>query len=172
MRNFDEQKWGISVSTVNVAARVRVGVESGWAAASTAATLPGCGLVALVGDYGLDAASAQLGADDPGRVGPIRDDRIGTGPRSAWTVAGNVDLGEDFGEHGAVVALPASDDHRERAAVSVDGLMDLRGQPAAGAADAVSGWFNLVPGQILVIRSRPLCPAPGESCSSRADAHA
>jgi hypothetical protein len=74
-----------------------------------------------------------------------------------------VDVGEDLHEHGAVVvALPVGDDHRQGSAAPVDSLMDLRRQPAAGAADPVTGWFNLAERQIVVIRSRPL------SCSGRA----
>lgn len=73
-----------------------------------------------------------------------------------------MDLGEDVGKHRTVVALPSGDDHRQRPTVPVDRLMDLRRQPTAGAADAVTRRFNLVPGQILVIRSRP--PV---SCSGR-----
>lgn len=103
-------------------------------------------------------------ADHTGRVGAVRDHRIRPGPRPASPVPGHVDLGEQLGEHRSVVALPSGDDHRHRPAVPIDGLMGRR-QPAAGAADAM-------PGQILLIRSRPLCPARGGSCSSRADTHA
>src|SRR5690606_1546019 len=128
------------------------GVEPGRASARAPASLPSSGLISFDGDDRLDPAAAQLGADHAGRVGPVSDDRIGTRPRPARTGAGNMDLGEDLGQHGAVVALPAGDDHCQRAAVSVDGLVDLRRQPASGAAYAVTGRFNLAPGQILVIR--------------------
>ena len=42
-----------------------------------------------------------------------------------------MDLREHLGEHRAVVALAAGDDHRKRTPVTIDGLMDLRGQPTS-----------------------------------------
>lgn len=90
-------------------------------------------------------------------------------PKSAGS--GDVDLREYFGEHGAVVALAAGDDHRQRTSAPIHGLTDRGRQPTTRATDTIPSRFTFVPGQILVIRS-PLCPAPGGSCSPRADADA
>ena len=119
------------------------------------APIPCSDLVAFVGDDGLHSTPTQLSADHTGRVGAVGDHRVGASAGPAAPEPGHVNLGEHLGEHRAVVALSAGDDHRQRAPVPIDRLMDLHGQSAPGTPDAVSGWFNLVPGQILVIRSRP-----------------
>lgn len=49
-----------------------------------------------------------------------------------------MDLRQDMGEHGTVVALSAGDHHRQWSAPPVDGLVDLGGQPAARAAAPLS----------------------------------
>ncbi len=123
--------------------------------AFAASPFAGGSLVAFVGDHGLDPAMAQFIADHAGRVRAVSEYGIRAGAWPATTKSGNVDLRQHRTQHRTVIALPAGDDHRKRSAMSVNGLMDLRGQPAAGAADAMTRRFNLVPGQILVIRSRP-----------------
>lgn len=45
--------------------------------------------------------------------------------------AGHNDLIEHTGQHRLVVALPAGNHHRQRAALAGDGGVDLGGQPAA-----------------------------------------
>ena len=49
--------------------------------------------------------------------------------------------------------MSGSDQHRQRATSTVDELVDLRGQPAAGPPNSMINWLV---GQILVIRQSPL----------------
>ena len=68
------------------------------------------------------------------------------------------------------MGLPRSHDDRQRAASPVDGVVDLARQPAAGPTDAVTSRLTVdrLGPTVLVIRRRPLCLAPGASCSSHA----
>lgn len=75
--------------------------------------------------------------------------------------------------------LPAGDHQRQRTTMAIDRGMDLGGQPTTRATDPVTCRFSLTaqragkePGrQIRVVRSSPLCPARGGSCSCRAGGH-
>ncbi len=156
----------------DIAVSVGVAVELRGPPALAALSFSGRDLVALFRDHRGDATFPEHAPIRPGRIRFVREDRIGTGPRTPTASPGNTDVVEHFPEHGPVVALPASDHDREREAVPVDGMMDLRRQPATRAADTVTCRFNLVKRQILVIRPCPLCPGRDGSCSSRADAHA
>lgn len=64
---------------------------------------------------------------------------------AAGTGARHTDVIEDLGEHRAVVALPAGHHHCQRPAVSIDGRMNLGGQPAAGPTDAMTCRFTIIP---------------------------
>ena len=96
------------VSLDDVATLVGHLVEAGRASTPAAAAFAGSCLVPLVRDHGLDTAPPQLGSDDAGRVGAVRDHHIRTCAWSAATGAENIDLGEDFGEHRAVRMPPPS----------------------------------------------------------------
>ena len=72
--------------------------------------------------------------------------------------------------------LPAGDHRGQEPPTAVHRVVDLGDQPATRAADAMTCRFTVsaeravdeaVTG-ILVIRFRPLCPAPGAWCSCRA----
>src|SRR5699024_2705020 len=98
----------------------------------------------------------------------------GVRPR-AWPSAADTrypDVAQDLLQHRTVVALPTGDHDHQWETTAVDSVMDLRRQPAAGTADAVTVRLDLIKRQILVIRRSPLCPGRAGSCSSRADAHA
>ena len=69
-------------------------------------------------------------------------------------------------EHRRVARLSRGDQRDQRAPLAVDELVDLRRQAASGAADRV---IRRLDARIRVIRYSPLW---GDSCSSRADAHA
>lgn len=69
------------------------------------------------------------------------------------------------------MALAAGDHDRQRSTFTVDGVMDLRRQPATRPSDAMPGWLSLLIGQILVIRGSPLCLGQGGTCSLRAGGH-
>src|SRR5699024_7188869 len=118
----------------------------------TAAPLPGGDMVALGRDHSGDPTPAQLPADDTGGVGTVGDHHVGPSTWPAATQTWNVDVGEDLGEHRTVVALSSGDHDRQRATLAVNSMMDLRGQPAARASDAVTCGFNLLERRFLVVR--------------------
>lgn len=136
----------------DVAVFVGVGVERGWSASSAALAFAGGDLVALLRDYGGDAAGAEHAPVHATGVGLVGCDRVRAGAWAPTADPGHADVVEDLFEHRSVVALPASDDDRQREAVTVDGVMDLRRQPATGAADTVTFRLDLIKRQILVIR--------------------
>lgn len=156
----------------DVAILVCVGIEGGWPAACGSLAFAGGDLVALVRDHRSDPAGAEHAPVHPTGIRIVGGDGVWSGAWPAASRSGNADVVEDLFEHRAVIALSTGHDDRQREAVPVDGVMDLRRQPAAGATDTVPCRFNLVPRQILVIRSCPLCPGRAGSCSSRADAPA
>jgi len=155
----------------NVASAVHVGIEAGRSAALAAFAMTGSDLVTLKWDHDLDPAAVQHMAGHSGCVGLVCDHRVGSGTGPASTSAWNSDVVQDLLEHRAVVASAAGDHHRQRAALAVDGMMDLRRQPATGPTDAVTCRFNVRQRQFLVIRQCPLCPDRGGSCLSRAGEH-
>src|SRR3954453_1604478 len=62
------------------------------------------------------------------------------------------------GELRIVAGLAGGEDKAQRQPVAVDDQMQLGRQAAAGSSERLPGRY---PGQILVIRTRPLCPGPG-----------
>ncbi len=156
----------------DVAVFVGLGIECGRPAALAALAFAGGDLIALLGDHDPDATGAEHAPVHAGPIGFVREDRVRPGAGAPAADPGNADVVKDLLEHRPVVALPAGDHDRQRQTVPVDGVMDLRGQPAPRATDTVTGGFDLIQPQILVIRSCPLCPGQGGWCSSRADAHA
>lgn len=110
----------------------------------------------LIGRFGDDR-------DDPAAAatpGSLRDeyafaaDPIRTGPRPSTTDAENAQVVEQMRERRAVTGLSRRDQDHQRWSVSVDEVMDLRRQTAAGAADRVVR--RLAP-RIRVIRPSTLC---------------
>lgn len=106
---------------------------------------------------------AQVTADRPRGVGLVGADSLGAGPRPARADTVDVQVRHQVREHRGVAGLAGSDEYDQRTAVSVNELVDLRGQAAAGTTHGVIGRLDA---QILVVRSCPVCPGTG---SRRAD---
>ena len=87
--------------------------------------------VAFLRDDNGDTTAAELSADRAGRVRLVCDHRVGAGAGSTPAVAWDVDVGQDFGQHRAVVSLPTGDHVRQRPAAAVDGTVNLGSQPAS-----------------------------------------
>ena len=160
----------------DVAASVGHFVEGWWPSAGRAFALTCCDLAGLLRDDRLDPARGQHAPVHAAGVGAVGHHDVGA---RAWTSrprAGHANVGQHLGQHRAVVALPAGDHQRQRPAVAVDRGVDLAGQPATGAAHAVTCGFSLTAQRagdephrlIRVTRSSPLCPARGAQCSCRA----
>lgn len=115
----------------DVAAFVEVNVEFWWPAAAAASALAGGDGVAFLRDDRGDVATAELPSDRAGRVRLVGDDRVGASARPATTLAGDVDVGQYFGQHRAVVALAAGDHIRQRPTATVDGTVNLGRQPTS-----------------------------------------
>ena len=103
-------------------------------------------------------------------VAAIGQHRIRCGARPAM-FAGDVDVLQGVDEHGPVVALPTGDHDRQRPSLPINGVVDLRGQPAAGTSDPMPGRLKLASPGFLVIRQSPLCPAQGGRYWCRAGEH-
>jgi hypothetical protein len=144
----------IEVSFNDVSSFVILGVEGrGPASSSTAALAVGD----LVGGFGNDRdnpALPQPCSRCSAGVGLIAAD---AGRTRAWpATAATVDfqVRKQMLQHGAVVGLAGAHEHYQRSSSSVDEVMNLAGQPAAGAANAV---VRRLARQIRVIRPSPLC---------------
>lgn len=87
------------------------------------------GLVDLLRDDGLDAASAQVGSVAAGRIRLVARDSVGPSAGAANGPA-DPDLPQDRDELRAVGCLSGSQDERQRAALAVGGEVDLAGLPA------------------------------------------
>lgn len=109
-------------------------------------------LVVGLRNDGLDPSGSQVASDRAGRVCLVASDRVRAGARAA-RVAADPQVRHQWEEHRKVTGLSGRDQSDQREPVAVDELVDLRGQPTAGAADAVIR--RLFP-QILVTRSSPL----------------
>lgn len=113
---------------------VELGVVTDRPTAPAALLLSVGGLVDLLRDDGLDAASAQVGAVASGRVGLVPGDRVGPGAGAADRPA-DPDLPQYGDELRAVGGLPLGQDERQRAAPALACDMDLAGLPAPGASE-------------------------------------
>ena len=93
-----------------------------------------------------------MSADRAGRVRLVAADGVRTsaGPAEG---TGDAQVRHQRQEHGRVAGLTRREQRDQRQAVAVDELMDLRREPAAGAADRV---IRRLVGRIRVIRSSPL----------------
>lgn len=116
-----------------VALLVELCIMADRAAATGAALLTVGRLVGLLGDDGLDAASAQIEAVAAGGVGLVGGHR---GRAGARTTDGQADLdpGQDGAKLWAVAGLAWGQDERQRTASPVGRQVDLAGQPAPRAA--------------------------------------
>jgi len=117
-------------------------VEPAWSPAAGPASFAGGDLIGLLRDHDLDASGVQRPAVGAGRVRLVGEHCVWCGARTTSAQAGDADVGQDRAEQGTVVAVSAGDDRGERAATPVDGGVDLRGQPAPGASDAVTCRFT------------------------------
>src|SRR5690606_5317333 len=118
-----------------------------------------------------DAALAMNGAVVARGVVLVTQHCIGAGTGPAAGGARDLDQAQHHFQRAPVVALARGDQYRQGPSAPVDGMMDLAGQPAAGAPDAVIGRLavDTAEAQIRVIRSGPLCDPRGGWCSLRAD---
>ncbi|OFJ50314.1 hypothetical protein BEL07_28995 [Mycolicibacterium grossiae] len=144
----------VEVAFDDVAALVVFGIEGWWSPALGATTFA---VADLIGRFGNDC-------DDPSSSQPLSSRSAGIGlvatqairPR-AWpppTAALGFQVGEQMLQNRSVVGLASAHEHDQRSSVAVDEVMDLAGQSAAGAANAV---VRRLAGQICVIRPSPLC---------------
>ena len=88
-------------------------------------------LVESLGNRVPDAASSQVAAVHPGRVGPVRQDMIGPGARPADSGSGHRDLLQHPLELGPVTVVSGCQDEREGPAAPVGGKVDLGGESSA-----------------------------------------
>ncbi|WP_206030038.1 hypothetical protein, partial [Rhodococcus sp. IC4_135] len=114
-----------------ISASVEVSVEFWRSATAAASAFAGGDGVAFLRDDNGDTTAAELSADRAGRVRLVCDHRVGAGAGSTPAVAWDVDVGQDFGQHRAVVSLPTGDHVRQRPAAAVDGTVNLGSQPAS-----------------------------------------
>src|SRR5690606_21078790 len=141
----------------DVALLVQVGVEVGWPPATGAASFAVGLLVGRLGDHRADAALAQHGAVGARGVGLVTQHCIGAGTGPAAGGARDLDRAQHHFQRAPVVALARGDQYRQGPSAPVDGILDLAGQPAAGAPDALIGRLavDTAEAQIRVIRSGP-----------------
>lgn len=139
----------VAVATLDdVAVLIVSSIQLDRTSTAGSATLPVSFLIARFRDDGLDSASAQVLADRAGRVRLVRTHRDRTGP---WTsdIPGHPQVLHQRQEHRRVTRLPWAQQRDQGQTVAVDELVDLRGQAAAGATDAV---IRRLDARILVTR--------------------
>jgi hypothetical protein len=147
---------GVEGAFDDVTAAVGLGVVAVWASAFAAASLAMPGLVGGFGDDRDDAAAAKKTSVAAGGVRLVRDHAIGSGAGPTAAPARDAERSENVREHRAVTALPGAQQHHQRTAPAIAGVVDLGGQPAPGSADGVVNRLNV---ENLVIPQRPPCPA-------------
>lgn len=113
---------------------VEIGIVTDGPTAPGALLLPVGGLVPLLGDDSLDAASAQVGPVAAGRVGFVPGNGVRPGARAADGAADPY-LSQHGDELWAVRGLARGQDERQRAALAVGGEVNLAGLPAPGASE-------------------------------------
>ena len=145
----------VEVSFDDVAALVILGVEGRRPATACTATLRVSDLVGRFGNDCADAASAQPSACCSAGVGLVGADAIGASTWPATAAAVHFQVREQMLERRSVVGLASADEHHQGPSAAVDEMVNLAGQPAAGATNAV---VKRLARQILVIRPSPLCP--------------
>lgn len=139
----------MAVTTLDdVAVLIVSSIQPDRTSTAGATTLPMSLLIIRFRDDGLDPTSAQVLADRARRVRLVRTHRDRAGP-------GTPDFPEhpqmlhQRQEHRRITRLPWAQQHDQGQTVAVDELVDLRGQAAAGATDAV---IRRLDAQILVTR--------------------
>src|SRR5262245_15003473 len=138
----------------DVAALVVCGIERRWASTGWATPLAVGDLIGRFGNDRDDPASAQLAANSPTRIGLISTHTVGSGAWPAATATSHPQVGQQMLEDRGVVGVSGRHQDHQRSAGAVDELVDLAGQPAAGATHAV---VRRLDAGILVIRPSPLC---------------
>lgn len=100
-------------------------------------------LVGLLRDGAVDPASAQVGAVRARAVGFVGTNPGGFGTRTSGTGAWDADAFEDGLEVRAVVPVPGGDQQRQRPLSLLGREVDLRGQAASRASEAVVGGLGV-----------------------------
>lgn len=111
-------------------------------------------MVASFGNHRGDPAASQFGADRPIRVRLIAAHPLRVCPGWPAAVTVHAQMRQQMLEDWAVVGLTGGDQHHQGTARAVDEMVDLAGQSATRAANAVVRRLDV---QILVIRPSPLC---------------
>lgn len=138
----------------NVAALVVLGVECWRSAAVGASTFSVADLIGRFGNDGDDPSSAQPLPGRSAGIGLISAQAIGPGAGPPRPASLNFEVGEQMLQDRSVACLAGAHEHHQRSSVAVDEVMDLAGQPAARATNAV---VRRLVRQICVIRPSPLC---------------
>jgi hypothetical protein len=128
-----------------------VGVEGWWPAAFGSLSPPVGVLVGLARDRGGDAVLAQVLPVGFRRVRLVGQDAVRSGSRAAGDQPGDADGGQDRDELRAVAAVAGGQHDGEGFLALLAAQVQLRGQPAAGAAEGMvgrlkrdaAGWFGL-----------------------------
>lgn len=144
----------IEVSFNDVAALVILGVEGRGPAATCTSTLAVGDLVGGFGNDRDDPAAAQPSACCSAGVGLIAADALRAGMWAATAAAVHFQVREQMLEHRSVVGLAGAHEHHQRSSAAVNEMVNLAGQPAAGAANPVVRRLDR---QIRAIRPSPLC---------------
>lgn len=114
------------------------------------------GLVRRFGNDSGDPASPQAVSGRSAGVGPIGADTVGASPRTSTPATLHFQVGQQMLQHGAIVSLAGANQHHQWPSAPIDKVMNLAGQPAARAANAVVRRLDR---QIRVIRPSPPCHA-------------
>lgn len=120
-----------------VSALVHFAVESRRAAAEGTTPDPVSGLVPLLRDGVRDPAFAQVGADLTGGVRPVGKYMFRPGAGASTADPGDTDSVHHLLKDGCVAPLAGGNDGCEDVEGGVDGEVNLGGQPAARAPQAV-----------------------------------
>lgn len=120
-----------------VSALACLAVEAGRVATGWASAEPVSGLAALLRDGVRNLASAQVGADLTGGVGAVGEQMVRPGAWMSAAGTGDADLVHDLFEDGCVTTLACRDDSGEYVERGIDGQMNLGGQAAGRAPEAV-----------------------------------
>ena len=146
---------------------VDLAVEGGWAAAGPALVLAVADLVGFLRDGAGDAPPAQVAAVGAGAVGLIPQGPVRAGAGPARAGPGNGDTVQYRLELRAVTALARGDQDRQRFLALLTAQVDLGGQSAARAAQAVIAGLGIDAAGRLGLQI-PLLRAPAACWCARA----
>ena len=137
-------------------------VEDGWAAAVNSTSPAVYHLVPTLGDRGSDAPAPQKVSDCPAGIRLIADHshRCRAGPAGGG--ARDVNPVEYLAERGGVVGVAGREHDGQRQAPTIDGEVDLGGQPASGPAEGLARLradriFQFVPVACPFLRAPAAC---------------